>query len=106
MRRWPIRIRLTAAFTAVIALVLLAVGALTVAHTKESLDDAITESLSYQLANLRPIAADANPLLAGGNPDNSQQIIGPDGQVLATTPTSPGIPPCHPPNSTPPDAGN
>ena len=90
MRRWPIRIRLTAAFTAVIALVLLAVGALTVAHTKESLDDAITESLSYQLANLRPIAADANPLLAGGNPDNSQQIIGPDGQVLATTPNLTG----------------
>jgi signal transduction histidine kinase len=90
MRSWPIRIRLTAAFTAVIALVLLAVGTLTVAHTKESLDDAITESLSDQLANLRPIAADANPLLAGGNPDNSQQIIAPDGQVLATTPNLTG----------------
>jgi signal transduction histidine kinase len=90
MPSWPIRIRLTTAFTAVIALVLLAVGTLTVAHTKESLDDAITESLSYQLANLRPIAADANPLLAGGNPDNSQQIIAPDGQVLAATPNLAG----------------
>jgi signal transduction histidine kinase len=85
MRRWPIRIRLTAAFTAVMALVLLVVGTLTVAHTKESLDAAITESLSNQLANLRPIAADSDPLLAGGDPDTAQQIIAPDGQVLTTT---------------------
>jgi signal transduction histidine kinase len=85
MRRWPIRIRLTAAFTAVMALVLLAVGTLTVAHTKESLDEAITESLSYRLANLRPIAAAPDPMLRGGNPDIAQQIIAPDGQVLAST---------------------
>ncbi|MDT5049296.1 MAG: hypothetical protein QOG75_5194 [Mycobacterium sp.] len=90
MRRWPIRIRLTAAFTAVMALVLLAVATLTVAHTKESLDEAITESLSYRLANLRPIAAATDPLLAGGNPDIAQQIIGPDGQVLAATPNLAG----------------
>jgi signal transduction histidine kinase len=85
MRSWPIRIRLTAAFTAVMALVLLAVAALTVAHTKESLDAAITESLSYQLVNLRPIAAATDPLLAGGDPDTAQQIIASDGQVLAAT---------------------
>jgi signal transduction histidine kinase len=85
MRRWPIRIRLTAAFTAVMALVLLAVAALTVAHTKDSLDAAITESLSYQLADLRPIAAATDPLLASGDPDTAQQIIAPDGQVLAAT---------------------
>jgi signal transduction histidine kinase len=85
MRRWPIRIKLTAAFTAVMALVLLAVAALTVAHTKESLDAAITESLSNQLANLRPIAADDDPLLAGGDSDTAQQIVAPDGQVLAAT---------------------
>jgi signal transduction histidine kinase len=85
MRCWPIRIRLTVAFTAVMALVLLAVGILTVAHTKESLDEAITESLSYRLANLRPIAGATDPLLTGGNPDIAQQIIGPDGQVLTAT---------------------
>ena len=51
MRRWPIRIRLTAAFTVVMALLLLAVAALTVKHTRESLDAAITESLSNQLVN-------------------------------------------------------
>src|SRR6516225_1769498 len=85
MRRWPMRIRLTAAFTAMMALVLLAVGALTVAHTKESLDAAITESLSNQLANLRPMAADNDLMLAGGGPDTAEQVITPDGQVLATS---------------------
>jgi signal transduction histidine kinase len=90
MMRWPIRIRLTAAFTAVMALLLLAVAALTVAHTKESLDEAITESLSYRLANLRPIAAATDPSLVGGNPDIAQQIIAPNGQVLAATPNLAG----------------
>ncbi|MGD1281065.1 ATP-binding protein [Mycobacterium seoulense] len=85
IRRWPIRIRLTAAFTAATGLVLLVVATLTVAHTKESLDAAITESLSTQLANLRPIAADDDPLLAGGDPDTAQQIVAPGGHVLAAT---------------------
>ena len=85
MGRWPIRIRLTAAFTTAMALVLLAVGALTVAHTKESLDEAITESLFYRLASLRQIAVGAEPLLAGGDPDTAQQVIAPDGQLLAST---------------------
>lgn len=85
MRRWPIRIRLAAAFTAVMALVLSAVATLTVEHTKESLDAAITESLTTQLANLRPIAADNDPLLAGGDSDTAQQIVAPGGQVLTAT---------------------
>jgi signal transduction histidine kinase len=90
MRHWPIRIRLTAAFTAVMALVLLAVGSLTVAQTKESLDEAVTESLLYRLANLRSIAAATDPSLAGGDPDTAQQVIASDGQVLAATPNLAG----------------
>jgi signal transduction histidine kinase len=90
MRRWPIRVRLTAAFTAVMALVLLTVATFTVAHAKESLDAAITESLSYQLADLRQLAAGAEPALAGGDPDTAQQVIAPDGQVLAATPNLAG----------------
>jgi signal transduction histidine kinase len=85
MRRWPIRIRLAAAFTAMMALVLIAVAAATVADTRESLDSAVTESLSYQLADLRPIAASAQPQLAGADPDTAQQVITPDGQLLAST---------------------
>jgi signal transduction histidine kinase len=90
MRRWPIRIRLTAGFTAVMALVLLAVATLTIAHTKESLDAAITDSLSDKLANLRPMAADNDLMLAGGGPDTAEQVIAPDGQVLAASPNLPG----------------
>jgi hypothetical protein len=90
MRRWPIRVRLTAAFTAVMALVLLAVATFTVAHAKESLDAAITESLSHQLADLRPTATGAEPVLAGGDPDTAQLVIAPDGQVLAATPNLAG----------------
>lgn len=66
IRRWPIRLRLTAAFTVMMALVLAGVGAVTLAHTRSSLDASITESLTYRLADLRPIAATAEPLLAGG----------------------------------------
>jgi signal transduction histidine kinase len=90
MRRWPIRIRLTAAFTAVMALVLLAVATLTITHTKESLDAAITDSLSNQLANLRPMAADNDLLLGGRGPDTAEQVIAPDGQVLAASPNLAG----------------
>jgi signal transduction histidine kinase len=90
MRRWPIRIRLTAAFTAMMAIVLLAVAVATIAHTRESLDASITESLSYQLSDLRPIAATAEPLLPGGEPDTAEQVIAPDGQILASTPNLAG----------------
>jgi signal transduction histidine kinase len=96
MPRWPIRIRLTAAFTAAMALVLLAVAALTVARTKESLDEAITESLSDRLASLRQMAIGGQPLLAGGDFDTAQQIIAPDGHVLAATVTLAGQPALSP----------
>jgi signal transduction histidine kinase len=85
IRPWPIRTRLTAAFTIAMALVLLAVAEITVAQTKESLDEGITESLFNRLASLRQIAIGGQPLLAGGDPDTAQEIITPDGQVLAAT---------------------
>src|SRR6516225_2422263 len=90
MRRWPIRIRLTAAFTAMMGLVLLGVASVTVAHTRESLDASITESLAYQLADLLPIAATPEPLLPGADPDTAQQVIAPNGQILASTPNVAG----------------
>ncbi|WP_204802711.1 sensor histidine kinase [Mycobacterium riyadhense] len=96
MRRWPIRIRLTAAFTAVMALVLLAVATATIAHTRQSLDNLITESLTAQLVALGPLATTATPLLAGGDPDTGQQVIAADGQVLASTPTLAGQPALSP----------
>ena len=106
MRRWPIRIRLTAAFTAVMALVLLTVAVLTVAHTKESLDEAITESLSYRLANLRPTAAAADPVLAGGDPDAANRSSPQAVRCWPRPRISAARSRCHPPSSTPPDAVN
>jgi signal transduction histidine kinase len=96
MRRWPIRIRLVVGFTTVMALVLLGVAAATIAHTQESLDAAITESLYYQLADLRPIATTAEPLLPGGDPDTAQQVLAPNGQILASTPDLAGQPALSP----------
>ncbi|OBI85892.1 hypothetical protein A9X00_27085 [Mycobacterium sp. 1245805.9] len=78
------------------ALVLLAVAMFTVDHTRESLDAAITESLSTALANLRPIAADDDPLLAGGDPDTAQQIVAAGGQVLTATSNLAGQPALSP----------
>jgi signal transduction histidine kinase len=92
MRRWPIRIRLAAAFTAVMALVLLAVAMVTVAHTRESLNASITESLTYQLADLGPVATTAEPVLPGGDPDTAEQVVGADGAILAATPNLIGMP--------------
>lgn len=84
--RWPIRIRLAAAFTIMMALVLTAVGWATLAHTRSSLDSSITESLTYRLADLRPVAATAEPLLPAGDVDTAEQVVGPAGRIVATTP--------------------
>jgi signal transduction histidine kinase len=86
IRRWPIRIRLTAAFTVMMALVLAAVGTATVAHTRSSLDSSITESLTYRLADLRQVAVAVDPILPGSSQDTGEQVLDETGQLLATTP--------------------
>jgi signal transduction histidine kinase len=86
IRRWPIRIRLTVAFTVMMGLALAAVGAVTVAHTRSSLDSAITESLTYRLADLRPAAVAVDPILPRSTQDTGEQILDQSGQLLAATP--------------------
>ena len=83
--RKPVRVRLAAAFTAVMALVLTVVAMATLAHMRASLDDSINESLSYRLRDLQPEAARAAPMLAGGDPDTAAQIVDADGRLLAST---------------------
>ena len=90
IRRWPIRIRLTVAFTVMMALALAAVGAVTVANTRSSLDSAITESLTDRLADLRPVTVD--PILHGSTQDSGEQILDQSGQLLAATPELAGTP--------------
>jgi signal transduction histidine kinase len=86
IRRWPIRIRLTVAFTVMMGLALAAVGAVTVAHTRSSLDSTITESLTYRLADLRPVAVAVDPILPGSTQDTGEQVLDQSGQLLAATP--------------------
>lgn len=86
IRGWPIRVRLTAAFTGVMALVLLGVAAATLAHMRASLDEAISESLTYRLHDLQPEAATGAPVLPGGEPDTAEQILDQNGRPLASTP--------------------
>ncbi|WP_433754930.1 sensor histidine kinase [Nocardia sp. CA-135398] len=83
--RWPIRIRLTVAFTVMMAVVLAVVGYATVAHMRSFLDESVTESLTYQLTELRPIAAAIEPTLPGPNQDTAVQVLTADGQVVAST---------------------
>jgi hypothetical protein len=86
IRRWPIRIRLTIAFTVMMALALAAVAAITLANTRSSLDSAITESLTYRLADLRPVAVAVDPILPGSTDDTGEQVLDQSGQLLAATP--------------------
>ncbi|MFB9690294.1 sensor histidine kinase [Amycolatopsis plumensis] len=87
--RWPARIRLTAAFTVLMALVLLGVGFATVAHTRSSLDASITEALTYRLRDLQPIAATATPVLSGVSRDTGEQVLDPAGHLVAASPEVP-----------------
>jgi len=92
IRRWPIRIRLTVAFTVMMALALAAVGAVTVAHTRSSLDSAITESLTYRLADMRAVAVAVDPILPGSSQDTGEQVLDESGQLVAGTPELAGTP--------------
>jgi signal transduction histidine kinase len=92
IRRWPIRIRLTLAFTVMMGLALAAVGTVTVAHTRSSLDSAITESVTNRLADLRPVAVAVDPILPGPSQDTGEQVLDQSGQLLAATPELAGTP--------------
>lgn len=92
IRRWPIRIRLTAAFTVMMAIVLAGAGMATVRHTRSFLDSSITESLIYRLDDLRPIATAVEPKLSGSSQDTAEQVIDESGHLVAATPELAGTP--------------
>ncbi|MGW4356549.1 ATP-binding protein [Nocardia sp. NPDC004582] len=85
IRRWPLRIRLTVAFTLMMAIVLAIIGFATVSHARTFLDRAVTESAIYQLAELRPLAAAVEPTLPGPSQDTAVQVLDSNDQVVATT---------------------
>lgn len=92
MNRWPIRIRLTAAFTLAMALVLSVVAVVTVLSTRASLDESIASGLEYRLRGLEAVAAADAPVLPQAGKDTASQILSPGGQVLASTPETRGQP--------------
>ncbi|NQE91394.1 sensor histidine kinase [Nocardia terpenica] len=68
------------------AVVLAVIGYATVTHMRSFLDTAVTESLTYQLTELRPLAAAVEPVLPGPSQDTAVQILTDTGQLVATTP--------------------
>ncbi|WP_052371557.1 sensor histidine kinase [Amycolatopsis taiwanensis] len=83
--RWPIRVRLTTAFTVMMALVLFGVAAATVAHARSVLDESIDETLTSRLGDLQSAAAAALPNPIGGR-NTVEQVLDPSGAVVASSP--------------------
>lgn len=87
LRRLPIRIRLTIAFTAVIAAVLGAGGLVLATEFARDFDAILDEQLEARLVDASAVLAESsNPqqaLASGAEP--LSQVYGPDGRLLATT---------------------
>ncbi|MEU5845345.1 ATP-binding protein [Saccharopolyspora shandongensis] len=82
IERWPLRLRLTAAFTLTMALILTAAAIGTVVNSRASLDESITESLQYRLRDVQSAADAVSPVLANGW-DTAEQILDSDEKVVA-----------------------
>lgn len=83
IRRWPIRWRLTAAFTLTMAVVLAGAGAGTVANTRSSLDESITQALQYQLRDVQAAADTTSPALPNARGWAAQVLEG--GRIVASS---------------------
>lgn len=81
IRRWPIRWRLTAAFTLTMAVVLAGAGAGTVANTRASLDESIAQTLQYQLRDVQSAAETTTPALPNARDSAAQVLAG--GRIVA-----------------------
>ena len=91
MRRLPVRLRLTLAFTAVIAVVLLAVGLFVYSRVGSDLDDALDQSLRTRADDVAAVAgtsslgsADASRLVESD--ESLTQIVSPAGAVAYSSP--------------------
>ena len=87
----PVRIRLTLAFTAVMAVVLVAVGLFVYARVGSDLDAALDSSLRTRADDLAAVAragglgaADQNRLVEAD--ESLAQVIGPGGRVVSSSP--------------------
>jgi signal transduction histidine kinase len=95
IRRVPIRLRLTAVFTATMALALAGVGAGTVLHFQHALDAAIDDTLADRARDLPPPGGTGR---LADEADTAIQVLTADGQVAAASPragTTPLITPAQ-----------
>ncbi|MDA3627099.1 ATP-binding protein [Saccharopolyspora sp. WRP15-2] len=82
--RWSLRLRLTAAFTLTMALILTAAAIGTVVNSRASLDESITESLQYRLRDVQSAADELAPVLTSGR-DTAEQVLDAEGKVVASS---------------------
>ncbi|HEY7792444.1 MAG TPA: ATP-binding protein [Gaiellaceae bacterium] len=90
MSRWPIRIRLTAAFVAAMAVVLVAVGAFVYLRLADSLDDAIDSGLGSRSDELAALVQQPGFDLEGGSTvgdeaESFAQVMRADRTVVAAS---------------------
>ena len=93
LRRLPIRLRLTLAFAAAMALVLAGTGAFVYFRMENALDQSVDQGLRSRASDLTALVRQADEGLtqAGRSPltergENIAQILGSDGTVLDATP--------------------
>jgi two-component system OmpR family sensor kinase len=87
--RLPLRLRLTLAFAAAMAVVLAATGAFLYFRVGSSLDEAIDEGLQARLADVSTLAVDGEAALGGSALDSEEslaQVLGASGDVVDATP--------------------
>jgi two-component system, OmpR family, sensor kinase len=87
--RLPIRLRLTLAFAAAMAVVLAATGAFLYIRLGSSLDEAIDEGLQARLADVSTLAAGGEPALgrtAADPGESAAQVLGVAGELVDATP--------------------
>jgi signal transduction histidine kinase len=87
--RWPIRIRLTAAFTAMMALVLTGVAIGTLLSFRATYDESLDQTLTTRLHELQTTASASGPQIA----DTPAQVLDADtGAIFSASPTLGGRP--------------
>ena len=90
--RLPIRIRLTIAFAAVMAVVLATAGVVLYVQFERDLDGEIDDALRAQLVDIVALAdAGRGAQAVTGSGERYAQIYAPDGRILATTRTTAGL---------------
>jgi heavy metal sensor kinase len=97
MSRLPIRLRLTLAFAAAMALVLGAVGAFLYVRLGVALEEQLDETLQVRADALTPLVQERDGRIAGGgagarDDETVVQVLRPDGTVLGALPTSAAAP--------------